>query len=86
MAVVVVVAAAVAASCARTILFQEALPPRLRLAMGKGRGKIKHLPLISQIMSTLINVINNGDSEMRKSELLEFFRFHNRKLLKFGIF
>ena len=44
MAVVVVVAAAVAASCARTILFQEALPPRLRLAMGKGRGKIKHLP------------------------------------------
>ena len=41
---------------------------------------------ISQIMSTLINVINNGDSEMRKSELLEFFRFHNRKLLKFGIF
>lgn len=41
---------------------------------------------ISQIMSTLINVINNGNSEMRKSELLEFFRFHNRKLLKFGIF
>ena len=39
-----------------------------------------------QIMSKLINVINNGDSEMRKSELLEFFRFHNRKLLKFGIF
>ena len=37
-------------------------------------------------MSTLINVINNGDSEMRKSELLEFFWFHNRKLLKFGIF
>ena len=37
----VVVAAAVAASCARTILFQEALPPRLRLAMGKEEGKFR---------------------------------------------
>ena len=37
-------------------------------------------------MSKLNNVINNVDSEMRKSELRKFFRFHNRKLLKFGIF
>ena len=35
---VMAVAAAVAASCARTILFQAALPPRLRLAMKKAQA------------------------------------------------
>ena len=37
-------------------------------------------------MSTLINVINNVDSEIENLSWRKKFRFHNRKLLKFGIF
>ena len=45
------------------------------------------LPIsIFQIMSTLINVINNVDSEIENLSWRKKFRFHNRKLLKFGIF
>ena len=39
-----------------------------------------------EIMSTLINVINNVDSEIENLSWRKKFRFHNRKLLKFGIF
>ena len=41
---------------------------------------------IFKIMSTLINVINNVDSENENLSWRKKFRFHNRKLLKFGIF